>query len=164
MTADYLRSRLAYDPASGELRWKARDLSEGRWVANWNAKYAGTVAGSPDRYGYIKVTLDGHPHRAHRLAWVIHYGSEAPKLIDHVDLNRANNRLDNLRAATQSQNLANQAGFSKTGFKGATRLKSGRFQAQVASKYLGSYATAEEAHAVAMAEANRRYGDFARAA
>lgn len=89
--------------------------------------------------------------------------------VDHKNRDRRDNRWENLRAATRSQNNANRVTTASHGFKGATYNKrQGRWAAQTKFKgkpvYLGYYDTPEEAHAAYLAAAERLWGEFARAA
>lgn len=100
----YLRQRLRYEPDTGKLYW----LSCPHRSAAWNARYAGREAfSSKDRHGYRQTNLDGSVLRAHRVAWVLAYGEWPEADIDHVNHDRADNRLRNLRKATRSENLRN---------------------------------------------------------
>lgn len=101
---NYLNEIFDYDAETGQLRWRARrDVNN---QALWNARYAGALAGHASKAGYLIVRLSGQNYKAHRIAWKIAYG-EDPEFIDHLDGNRANNKLDNLRDVTQAQNNRN---------------------------------------------------------
>ena len=164
LTAERLRALLEYDPATGIFLWKARPFDR-----RWSARHAGKQAGWL-RTGYIVITIEAADYAAHRLAWLYMSGKWPSEVIDHADLDRANNRWSNLREATQSQNTANQAlrARNKCGFKGVTRLPGGRYRAQIKVRQaitgLGVYDTPEEAHAAYCAAAVKYFGEFARAA
>lgn len=80
--------------------------------------------------------------------------------IDHINHDKCDNRKENLRFATRSQNLVNRRYKNKTGYRGVVSLPSGRFVAQIGDDYLGSYDTAEEASQAYEDEALKRYGEF----
>lgn len=114
---------------------------------------------------YARLTILGRPYMQHRLAWLYTYGS-LPKCIDHIDGDRSNNKLQNLRECTQGQNNANSR--ARKGLKGAYKArKSAKWNAVISvrgvSKYLGSFNTELEAHAAYCAEAKYQYGEFFRA-
>jgi hypothetical protein len=110
-------------------------------------------------------------YRAHRLAWLYVYGEALGEFeeIDHINGDRQDNRIGNLRRATKSQNMANMRGHSKLGLpKGVSiQAKSRRFMACIMvgrrKKYLGTFDTATEAHAAYRAAAQEHHGEFARA-
>jgi hypothetical protein len=95
---EMLKSSLNYDPASGIFTWKRKPSPN---------RSAGSEAGYITNYGYRTISLNGTAYKAHRLAWLITYGTW-PDLIDHIDSNRANNAINNLREATTSENSRNQ--------------------------------------------------------
>ena len=100
ITAEIARRLLRYDTASGELFWK---------VAPCRRMKAGDRAGSPDRHGYIAVRINHKSYRAHRLAWLIHYGVLPDKEVDHIDGDRRNNSIANLRCVDSTENHKNYA-------------------------------------------------------
>jgi hypothetical protein len=73
----------------------------------------GTIYCNLDRDGYIRIRISGKEYRAHRIIWEMHHGQIAEgMLIDHIDRDIFNNRIENLRLATRQQNNANKG---KTG-------------------------------------------------
>jgi len=166
ITQDYLQSILDYDPENGVFTWKTR--SDARPC--WNTRHAGRRAGTAHNAGYRQIGINGKPELEHRLAWVYVHGGQPPAMIDHKDADRLNNRIANLRAATASQNNANNARRTdnSTGFKGVSR-KRNKFQAIVCkdNKQITAgrlFDTPEEAHAAYTLMAARHHGEFARAA
>lgn len=81
--------------------------------------------GSLHSDGYIQIEIDGTKYLAHRLAWFLTYGVWVE--LDHRDLDKANNRLSNLRPATHCQNMQNRATFANntSGVKGLTANRGG---------------------------------------
>lgn len=117
VTHELLLSRFDYDRETGCLIWKERPLSEFKtkasW-ASWNAKYPGRVAGT-ETEGRVEVTLkigEGDPvrYKAHRLIWFYVYGDwpEEGKVVDHIDGDSTNNRLENLRVVDHTTNNRNK--------------------------------------------------------
>jgi hypothetical protein len=172
ITAEYVRSRLDYDPESGLLFWKPKIVIDTHYDVIWNTRYAGNPAGTATRLGYKIVTLDMRKRFAHRLAWLHFYGIDPgayPKfLLDHIDGDGFNNRIVNLRVASPPQNGWNAGKHSRntSGIKGVYWDKSrSKWLAAIGVnnkiKNLGRYSTKEEAAAV-YAEAARLYhGEFA---
>ena len=167
---EYINQALDYDHHTGEFRWKERPLehfvnARGQW--QWNAKWAGRFAGCLNRDGYSLIRLRSSMVMAHRLAWLLTYGEPVPSEIDHRDGNRSNNRIDNIRAATRADNLANNRTRrdSTTGVKGVYPMR-GKFQAYIRRHkqryYLGIFDTLEEASAARREAAERLHGEFAR--
>lgn len=160
-SVDELRSRFSYDPETGVITRKTSDPRVKRWIS-------GGIAGSINGQGYREIKIDGKTVGAHRIAWAIFYGEDAPQYIDHINRDPSDNRISNLRPATKSQNGANRSALSnnKCGIKGCYFVKSkspylpGRWRAQcrVNKKLidLGRYLTIEEAQAA--------YNEFAKSA
>lgn len=154
LTAAQLKETLDYDPKTGLFVWKIRPS---------RAVKAGDVAGCVEkRIGYITIGIAGHIYKAHRLAW-LYVHEEWPKgLIDHINGNKADNRIENLRdvfAAGNSQNVRKPNRRNKSGFMGVIWFQN-KWRASMSvngkSKWLGDYSTPEEAHQVYL-EAKRKY-------
>lgn len=161
-TAERVRSLLNYDPATGQFTWN---------VSNSNRAPVGSIAGGVRGDGYWRIRVDGHLYAAHRLAWLYVHGSWPNEDIDHIDGDRLNNRISNLREATRSQNLANMrpSSKSKSGLKGAAwNARKQRWMARIkvegCEHFLGYFKTPEEAHAAYAEAAIRLRGTFARVA
>lgn len=156
--AEELRQLLSYDPDTGELRWK---VSLGR-----RAK-VGALAGSYDESrGYIRLFIRGKRFAAHRVAWVMTHGYWPDCLIDHRDGDGRNNRLTNLREATDGQNQQNRAiqCNNRSGFTGVSwDERDGAWAACIRVggklKRLGKYTSREHA-AAAYEAAKRRLHEF----
>lgn len=101
-TPELLRQLLSYDPKTGHLTWKPR-LGFNRW----NARYAGTIAGATDRYGYLSIKIHDKSYLAHRIIWAMRYGCWV-ECVDHINGEPGDNRLRNLRAVTRKINQRNQ--------------------------------------------------------
>lgn len=126
VTAADVRGALLYCPSTGEFR---------RAVAVKGHK-AGEVVGCPHSGGYIRIGLFGREFFAHRLAWLYVHGEWPADQIDHINGNRADNRICNLRQATDAQNRQNlRAATSRnksSGELGVTWDKSkGKWKAQI---------------------------------
>ncbi len=154
-----LKELLHYDPATGVFTWK---VSSSRKIK------IGDIAGSLNPNGYLYIGVNGKVYIAHRLSWVYIHGALPADQLDHIDGNRSNNRIENLREATKAQNMQNQrvAHISNktTELLGACFHKaSGKFQAQIRlsgkPRHLGFFPTAIEAHH-AYLTAKRRVHDF----
>lgn len=152
----YLRQRLSYDKTTGVFRWLQPRLGVS----------VGSVAGHRGKKGYVWIGIDGVLYLAHRLAWAHYHGSWPTTGIDHRNRDTFDNRIANLRPAPQSKNIGNSRG-PRGYLKGAFPYgKHGRWFARIGFEgryiYLGSYATAEEAHAAYREAAVSYFGEFAR--
>lgn len=127
------------------------------WLHNGKGRYqrAGAVAGT-NKDGYINISVKCRRYRAHRLAWLYMHGTWPPDEIDHINHIKNDNRLANLRLATRAQNCQNLSlrCDNKYGAAGITFHKDRKkcWQAKLKQngkiKYLGYYATIEEAKTV----------------
>lgn len=118
---------------------------------------------------YRIIKIYGKAYPAHRLAFLYMTGKFPSEQVDHKDLNGLNNRWDNLRPATRTQNSWNcKAQINNTsGFKGAyLDNRWGRYQALIRvngkSKSLGYFDTAKEAGAAYAVAAKNYFGEFSR--
>ena len=95
-----LQELFFYDNESGLLHWKIKPGRRTPW---------GKTAGSRDSTGYIVIGIDGEVFRGHKLIWIWNNGNiPEDREVDHIDRNRSNNRLDNLRLATARQQEINK--------------------------------------------------------
>jgi len=149
LSLTYLRSVLDYDPATGVLTWK-------------NGSRCGSIAGCIQKRGYRTIGLRGVEFYAHRLVWFMIHG-RWPIGIDHINGVKADNRICNLREATQSQNIANSGAKSASGLKGAYyHRKKGKWYSRILKQHLGYFDTKEEAHLAWAKMAKETHGEFAR--
>lgn len=155
-----IRTRLIYDRETGILYRRC----EGRKK----------VVGSKHPLGYLRVviTSDGVVYRTlvHRLAWWMVHGEWVPEL-DHINGDKRDNRISNLRPCTRSQNKANSPKMNKdtaSAYKGLTYYSANKtkpWMAQIGKDsvhyYLGYFSTEDEAAAAYNAKALELYGEFA---
>lgn len=116
LTAEKLRELLHYDPATGVFTWKVRTSTRVK---------VGNLAGCPNNEGYLQIRLHSRLHKAHRLAWLYMYGEWPEDQIDHINRNRSDNRISNLRDVSHKQNNQNKskAGNNTSGHQGVYRYK-----------------------------------------
>lgn len=93
-----LRNLFTYDPDTGVLTWAC-------------GRNKGRDAGYPTSNGYLRVKIGQTHYRVHRIIWKLYHGTDIPDLqqIDHINRNRTDNRIGNLRVVTASENNRNQA-------------------------------------------------------
>ena len=116
-----LRQRLRYEPETGKLFWREakeymfpdnRKLSPQHRCATWNAKYQGKEAFTATCYGYKTGKVSGVKMMAHRVVWAVCHGAWPVDMIDHINRNRSDNRIANLREADAMLNASNQKYFA----------------------------------------------------
>lgn len=162
MDRETLVSILSYDPEEDIWTWLPRPNNTA-----WTNKLAGKKAGSVYGNGYLYLTIFKRDYLAHRLVWLWHYGEMPKGALDHIDRNRLNNKINNLRIATKSENARNSVYRSNTsGIKGVYFDKSRNKWASIIrldykNHYVGRFNTLEEAADAAKEARARLHGDFA---
>lgn len=164
---DYLNECFIY--ASGELIWKSRPrihFNSDRGFNSWNARHANKVAGRvmPGKCQYVQVGINGKRYLAHRIILTMH-GFEILGVVDHINGNGLDNRIENLRPATHAQNTRNcSARKNKLLPKGVSMNRDGRFVAFIRDNgrqlFLGRFKSAEEAVAARANSEKKIYGEF----
>lgn len=146
--------KLNYNKETGVFTWK-HDGTRG--------VKAGDVAGAKTKDGYIMLSIKGKKILAHRVAWLFANKEFAQGNIDHINRNKSDNKIANLRLANASENAQNRLKNSKntSGYKGVTwhkRDKKWQAAITVQSKviHLGYYANVEDAHK-SYVEASKKY-------
>jgi hypothetical protein len=171
LPAEIVREFLDYSSETGKFYWKHRDVchfvSERGW-RQWNDRYPGLEAGSINPIGYRQIRIFKKKlYMAHRLAWVHYYGEIPEQFIDHINGDKLDNRIVNLRKASRSDNVRNRH-MSKGAIplKGVSKLcgYDDRYRAYVfldnKQIHLGCFDTPEEAHAAYCAAAKKYHGEF----
>jgi hypothetical protein len=152
---DELKSIFEYDPMSGTLRWK-----EGR-----SNMVKGSIAGCTHGSGYKVVTIKSKMHKVHRVIWIMLFGQIPDKFfLDHINGNKADNRLENLRLATNSQNQQNRPApkNSSSGYRGVNWHKQAdKWMARICHNNkritIGFFDTAEQAYEAYKTEAKKLF-------
>ena len=147
LTADRLREIVTYDAIGGSMKWLS-------------AQRRGQEVGWITEQGYRKTIIRRRKFLVHRLAWLYVYGVWPSQLIDHINGCCSDNRIENLREASRSQNAVNRQ-FRPV--NGAWRNKCGweariRFDGQ--RTYLGTFPTEEAARTAYHAKARELHGEF----
>lgn len=134
-----------YSPDSGSMKWNRKPSSE-KDAARWNARYSGKECGNIDFQGYRAIKINGKTFKAHRLAWLHYYGEWPKGQIDHINRVRDDNRIENLRDVTRSQNQQNVSirRTNTSGAKGVYFFKgTGKWHARICvngkQKHLGFF-------------------------
>lgn len=155
--AEYAKRLLEYNPHTGILRW----------IGHKQMPYR-SIAGCKNKRGYIQIYLKNKPFPAHRVAWLLSHGEWPSNQIDHINGNRVDNRLGNLRLATNQQNSYNRGAQrnNSLGLKGVKTTRGGRFSARInaekKSYFLGVYDTPEQAQKAYQQAAKVLHEEFSR--
>jgi hypothetical protein len=163
---EYVRDCFEY--ADGRLYWKKRQLSH--FLDEWrqkifNSREFGREAGTLVS-GYRMVNFSSKRISVHRLIFLLHHGF-LPPIVDHINGNPLDNRIENLRAATHARNIQNMKTpkTNTSGFKGVYwHKKSARWVAGIRSdgkwKHLGSFKNIDDAVKCRKLSEQEIYGDF----
>lgn len=146
-SAERLKEILNYDPESGKFTWKINRKGPGK---------AGVAAGKRRESGYVVIGIDGSSLSAHRVAWIMMHGFLSKNMtIDHINRDKADNRIINLRVCGLSDNSFNKPVYknNKCGLKGVyfdeSRRGDEKWRAQIYVNKkrisLGVFLTKEEA-------------------
>lgn len=165
-----LRQLLRYEPETGKLFWRERTQENCARPEWFNSRNAGKEAFTALMgKGYKVGLVNGKTYQAHRVVWAMQTGLDpGAAQIDHKNRNPADNRMENLRLSTGSQNQANKVGKpgSSSRYKGVNVLKGtglwqGTLRHNKRRMHLGTF-RCETAAAIAYDQAAvRLYGEFA---
>lgn len=147
LTRERLDELLLIDPETGIFTWKANKGGLGKKA---------TKAGFLNKDGYIKIGIDTNEYMAHRLMWLYVHGKFPDFIIDHIDKNKTNNAIVNLRLATAKQNSENMrrpnqntSGYHGVHLKKALVGRKKPWQANITHNgktiHIGYFESAEEA-------------------
>lgn len=109
-SVEILDQLFTYEASTGRLIWKLRPremFGSDMAFHRWNGAYAGRVAGRTTSSGYCNIKIMGEGFQAHRVIWKLVTG-EDPGEIDHKNRDKSDNRLDNLRVVSRSENMRNK--------------------------------------------------------
>ena len=164
ITYNRLQEVLDYNAGTGVFVWKKIPHESASNIS------VGDTAGYVENSGYRRIWIDGKRYVAQRLAWLYVYRSLPPGALDHIDCNKDNNSIGNLRPATLAQNRMNTrtAKNNHLRIKGVQLHGTGRYRARIYYRQkhvsLGLYDTPEEAQAAYAKAANELFGPYARSA
>lgn len=155
---EYVRSLFDYVQTTGQLIWK---------VTKSATAPAGSIAGSVNQKGHINLQIDKRMYAAHQIVYLYHMGF-IPTEIDHVNQDKTDNRIENLRLCNSTQNKGNIGLLrnNQTGFKGVSlNSHTGKYHAQIKingkQTYLGRFDYPEDAAKRYNDAAKKHFGEFA---
>jgi len=142
MSQDYLRSIVRYEEEAKGLILIAHSED-----TVYSQAKLGERIGRVMTHGYRLLELNKARYLEHRLVWLYHHGYLPTLDIDHINRDRADNRLCNLREVSRSTNLRNasRSKANKSGHTGVYQAKTGMWCASIRKKHLGSFADKESA-------------------
>jgi len=147
-----------FDYIDGKLVWKVK-----RKRVN-----VGDLAGVIHPNGYLRTGLNGRIHLNHRLIFMFHHGY-LPEIVDHIDGNKLNNKIENLRGANKITNQQNQkikkentSGYKNVSFCKQTKNWVVQIKVNGKSKTVGRYVDIEFADLVAQEARAKYHGEYAR--
>ena len=140
------------------------------WIENKGRSRAGTLAGAKHNCGYVCIGIDGKLYLAHRLAIVLSgFSLSKNQQVDHINGDRADNRLENLRVASHAENCQNtkarahnKSGMKGVGYEPKRKMWRARVSINKKTVWLGYFNSPEKAHAAYCAAAKKLHGEFFR--
>lgn len=167
LTLEYTKELFDYDPFSGKLFWKIRPRSHFRTLRGQklaNTKFAGSEAGSKNSLGYFIVEVEGNPWPVHRIAWLLHTGALPEGDVDHIDRDPSNNRIENLRVCSRSENSINSRRRASGAFSGIQESRPGVWRARLGVRrkriHLGYFKSREDAEQAYQTALRDTFGDY----
>lgn len=158
LTQSELKSQLSYNKDTGIFTWK---INKSRLAK------IGNIAGSLHNNGYYSICINNKQYLAHRLAWLYISGEMPKNNIDHIDNNKINNKINNLREATKSQNEFNTKlrNNNSSGFKGVCldKRKNLWYSSSCINNkrtFLGCFKTAQLASVAYINFTKKHHGEF----
>lgn len=157
LTAEYVRYWLDYEPATGRFTWRVAPIGG---CAGARADFKSKAT------GYRLIPLNGtRTYAAHRIA-ILHTTGEWPRsIVDHINRQRDDNRIENLRVCTPAENSWNRTSLGKSGLKGVRAIVKNCWSASITVKGivhpLGRYNRKEDAYAVYCIAEHYFHGEFA---
>jgi len=150
-----LKKRLSYDPLTGDFTWL-------------NGPKQGQIAGTTTNTGYVQISIGHTLYLAHRLAFLYMTGEWPENQIDHKDEYRSNNKWENLRPATHSQNkmhtpiqINNTTGYKGVRFDQRRNKYTSTIKVDNISRFLGYFDDPKEAYEAYVEAAKVLHGEFA---
>lgn len=160
ITQEYIKEMMQYVDEIGELTWKK---------ITTNRVKIGGIIGSPTTNGYKYTKLWGKRYSVHRLVWLYHHGCFPTNDIDHIDGDRLNNRIENLREATRKENTLNTGMRTNntSGYKGVSwNKRAGKWSSEAwmngKKNYLGLFLTPSAASNAYNTFCKEHHGEFYR--
>lgn len=145
LTQERLKELLHYNPETGIFTWKSKTHSKSPVIIGSELK-------NTDKDGYLRVSLFCKYYKLHRLAWFYVFGHWPKNQIDHINCNKKDNRINNLRDVSQSQNMQNihTSNCNKeSGLPRGIYFELGKYRARIKSnnviKNLGSFDSLSDA-------------------
>ena len=152
-----MRGFLAYAPDTGDIVFTD---------TRFGAVNIGQKAGGIDSHGYHRIYHKGRLYMGHRIAWALFYGEWPSGTIDHINGCAHDNRIENLRVCSTSENMMNRKPYSGRIFKGVYKRNGSTWQVLVGangeSNYCGSYKCLGQALKAYDAKAKELHGEYAR--
>lgn len=167
ITPEVIRQLFTYNPTNGSLCWRDRAVdcfATPRAYSTWNKRFANKEAGGLSGFGYLYVTIYGHLMLKHRVVWAYVYGEWPENQIDHINGNRLDNSISNLRHVTHAENGRNakKPSNNTSGTAGVSfHFKSQKWRSYIKSNqkvvHLGLFENKDDAIAVRKL-AEKNYG------